>query len=218
LKFFTKNLVNLFYYFSHVSDNSDFSDIALQVQASQGEEQAFRILFDRYHPRLFQYLFNLVKSKEVAEELVMDVFLKLWLSKDMLPEIKNLGGFLFRVAHNKSIDFFRAAAKDRHFANLIWEKIELPAQGTADTPLLMQEYESKLREAIELLPPQRKKVFILHQEKGLSHTQIAEQLGISKNTVANTIVEARQFIKGYLTQNLDLIVLMVALSTILKNR
>lgn len=200
-----------------MSHNSDYSDSTLQLQASQGEEQAFRILFDRYHPRLFQYLFNIVKSKEVAEELVMDVFLKLWLAKDTLPEIQNLGGFLFRVAHNKSIDFFRAASKDKHFSDLIWEKIQMPSQATADTPLLMQEYESKVREAINLLPPQRKKVFLLHQEQGLSHAQIAEKLGISKNTVANTIVEARQFIKAYLTKNLDLIVLMVALSSILKN-
>ncbi|MCH5686059.1 hypothetical protein LWM68_18475 [Niabella sp. W65] len=78
----------------------------LQTQVSQGDQQAFRTLFDGYHPRLFQYIFNLVKSKEVAEELVMDVFLKLWLSREMMGAIENLDGFLFKIAYNKSIDFF----------------------------------------------------------------------------------------------------------------
>ena len=183
---------------------------------SSKDEQAFKTLFDRYHSRLYQYLFNIVKSREVAEELVMDVFLKLWMAREMMPQIENLDGFLFRVAYNKSIDFFRAAAKDSKFSELLWERIQTPADSQADTPLLLQEFETKLREAIDLLPPQRKKIFNLSREEGLTHGQIAEELGISKNTVANTIVEARQFIKSHLARNIDLVVLMSILSIGLK--
>ncbi|MCH5720116.1 RNA polymerase sigma factor [Niabella hibiscisoli] len=81
-------------------------DYLLQNQVSQGDQQAFTVLFDRYHPRLFNFIVNLVKSNEVAEELVMDVFLKLWLSRDMIGGIENFDGFLFKIAYNKSIDFF----------------------------------------------------------------------------------------------------------------
>ena len=203
--------------FSYVSPNTEHNDALLRSKASQGDEEAFRALFDRYHGRLYQYIFKIIKSKEAAEEITMDVFLKLWLSRDMMTEIQNMDGFLFRVAYNKSIDFFRAASKDQQFTELIWDKIQTPSHTESDAPLLMREYEAKLREAIDLLPPQRKKIFNLSREEGLTHSQIAEELGISKNTVANTIVEARQFIKAHLSKNLDLVVLMTAISYLLKN-
>ena len=201
-----------------MSPNAEHNDSLLQSQASQGDEEAFRTLFDRYHGRLFQYILKIIKSKEAAEEITMDVFLKLWLSRDMMTEIQNLDAFLFRVAYNKSIDFFRAASKNQQFTELLWEKIQITSEIDSDTSLIMREYEAKLREAIDLLPPQRKKIFNLIREEGLTHAQIAEELGISKNTVANTIVEARQFIKAYLSKNLDLVVLMSALSQLLKNQ
>lgn len=188
------------------------------MQVLSDDEQAFKALFDRYRVRLYQYIFKIVKSREVAEELVMDVFLKLWLARDMMSQIENLDGFLFRVAYNKSIDFFRAVAKDKQFTDLLLEKIQIPSECYADAPLHMREYETKLRQAVNLLPPQRKKIFNLSWEEQLTNAQIAEKLGISKNTVANTMVEARQFIKSYLLKNVDLVVLMTAFSYLLKNK
>src|SRR5215831_10911680 len=94
-----------FVYFSYVDSSELHHEEILRKNASQGDEQAFKALFDRYRTPLFEFISNIVKSQEVAEELVMDVFLKLWLAMDMLPEIENLDGFLFRIAYNKSIDF-----------------------------------------------------------------------------------------------------------------
>ncbi|MCH5720115.1 sigma-70 family RNA polymerase sigma factor [Niabella hibiscisoli] len=82
----------------------------------------------------------------------------------------------------------------------------------------MQEYENKLREAIDLLPARRRKVFDLSREEGLSHSQIADTLGISKNTVANTIVEAKQFIKSYLEKHYGLAGLLVLLAYLIKEK
>ena len=199
-----------------MGDTTDHNAYELQKQVALGDEQAFKALFDRYHHRLYQYIFKMVKSKNVAEELVMDVFLKLWLGRDLLADIENLDGFLFKVAYNKSIDFFRAAAKDKQLGSLLYDQIEIPSQSQTDSRLLLQEYEKKIREAIDLLPPQRRKIFQLSREEGLTHARIAEELGISKNTVANTIVEARQFIKSYLSANLPMAILLAAIAQVLK--
>lgn len=178
--------------------------------AAAGDEKAFKALFDHYHPRLFRYIVSIVKSTHIAEELVMDVFLKLWLARDMLTRVENLDGFLFKVARNKSLDFFQSAARDRKFTELVWDQITT-VSSSADSSLLTKEFEEKLRNAINLMPPQRRKIFNLSREEGLSHQQIADELGISKTTVANTIVEAKRFIQEYLSKNLSFFLSLLAI-------
>ncbi|MEO6813775.1 MAG: sigma factor, partial [Ginsengibacter sp.] len=80
----------------------------LLIQVSNGDEKAFKDLFSCYYQKLFNYIFCFTKSKQVAEELVMDVFLKIWLGREIIPQIEKFDAFLFRVAHNKSIDFLRS--------------------------------------------------------------------------------------------------------------
>ena len=186
----------------------------LLLQIASGSEQAFRTLFDSHSRRLYAYVFSLVKSSQIAEELVMDVFIKLWLGRDLLTQVENFDGFLFRVAHNKTIDFLRSAAKDSRLKELLWEQIQTASDLLSDTPLIHHEYEAKIREAIELMPPQRKKIYKLSTEQELTHDQIASQLNISKSTVNNHLVEARRFIRYYLVNKLDIAMLLVVMAKI----
>lgn len=196
--------------------NSDYSDSELLKDISMDDQEAFRRLFDRYYDRLFQFLLHIVKSRETAEELVMDVFTKIWLARDMATEIENLDGFLFRVAYNKTVDFFRAAARDKRVSEAIWKIGSIPAQNQGEAAMAIREYEAVLRTAVDLLPAQRKKIFLLRQDRGLTPAEIAGQLGISKNTVANTLVEARQFIRAYLAKHLDLVMLLTVLPPLIR--
>lgn len=177
----------------------------LQEAAAEGDQKAFKQLFDHYQNKLFQYIFRMVKSKQVAEELVMDVFLKLWLGRAMLKEIEKLDGFLFRVAYTKTIDFFRAAARDKIFADQVWEQMAIQSSDDVYNNLVSKEYEEHLRKVIDLLPPRRKTIFEMSREGNLSHDEISKQLNISKSTVANTITEAKQFIKEHLPDDLNLL-------------
>ena len=178
-----------------------------------GNEKAFKTLFDTYRNRLFYYISRFIKSEQVAEELVIDVFMKIWMGRELAAQINNFDAFLFRIAHNKSIDFLRSVAKDYRLKELLWEEIQVASGEQADTSMLTKEYEEKSREAISLLSPQRKKVYNLSREQDLAHDQIAEQLSISKATVNNHIVEARRFIRSYLSKNLDLtMVILLAAS------
>ena len=183
-------------------------------QIAKGDAKAFKAIFDTYRSRLYHYIFGFVKSGQVAEELVMDVFMKLWTGREMIAQIENFDGFLFRVAHNKTIDFLRSAAKDPNFRELLWEEMQLVSDAGADNVLISHEYEEKVREAIALLSPQRKKVYQLSREMDLTHEEIAIQLNLSKSTVNNHLVEARQFIRQYLVNRFDLAMLVLFIGRI----
>jgi RNA polymerase sigma-70 factor (ECF subfamily) len=191
-----------------MSDATIHNDHLLLQQIAERNELAFKTLFDAYKDRLYHYIHGMVKSKEVAEEIVMDVFLKLWLGKELVNQIENFDAFLFRVAYNKSIDFLRSAARDPGFRDLLWDEMQLAGGMYADQVLLTREYESKLREAIGLLTPQRRLVYELSRDKGLSHLDIARKLQLSKHTVSNHIVEAQKFIRSYLVRHMDLALVM----------
>jgi len=176
----------------------------LLAQVAIGNEESFKMLFNNYNEQLFNYIATIVKSPQVAEEIVMDVFLKIWLGKDIIPHIEKFDSFLFRVAHNKSIDFLRSVAKDPQFKELLWEQMQFSGYEKADACLLRKEFECKLREAISLLSVQRRKAYQLSRDEDMNHEQIAQQLGLSKNTVNNHIVEAQRFIRAFLVKNLDI--------------
>ena len=196
--------------------NNFHTEKELLVQVSAGDEKAFKDLFARYYEQLYHYIFGFIKSKQVAEELVMDVFLKIWLGRDLITQIEKFDAFLFRVAHNKSIDFLRSVARDPKFKDLLWENIQLTNNIQSDSSILIQEYEAKLREAVSLLSPQRKKVYQMSREQDMTHDQIAAQLNLSKHTINNHIVEAQRFIRTYLSKNFDIAFLVVMIPAIIK--
>jgi RNA polymerase sigma-70 factor (ECF subfamily) len=186
----------------------------LLTQISEGNEKAFRTLLSCYYEKLFNYIYGFIKSKQVTEELVMDVFLKIWQGRDIILQIEKFDAFLFRVAHNKSIDFLRSVARDPKFQELLWNQIQLVNDIQADSSTLVHEYESHLRKAVSILPSQQKKVYQLSREQDMTHDQIAVQLKLSKHTVNNHIVEAQRFIRSYLSKNCDIAFLIVVMPAI----
>lgn len=185
-----------------------YDEQLLLQQIAERDENAFKLLFDLYRDRLLHYIYGIIKSKEVAEEIVMDVFLKIWLGKELVNQIENFDAFLFRVAYNKSIDFLRSAARDPKLRDLVWNEMQVAGGMNADQQVITREYEKKLREAIGQLSPQRRLVYQMSREKGFSHLDIARQLQLSKHTVSNHIVESQRFIRSYLIRHLDIAVLL----------
>ena len=194
--------------------DTKLTETELLVQIACRNEQAFKTLFEHYRDRLFHYVSGIIKSREVAEELVMDVFLKVWLGKGLVTQIENMDAFLFRVAYNKSIDFLRHASRSPSFRHLLWNELQPGAEAEAESRMMNREFEKCLRDAILQLPRQRQQVYRLSREKGLSHAEIAGQLHLSKHTISNHIVESQRFIRSYLARHVDLALLIVLLSRI----
>jgi RNA polymerase sigma-70 factor (family 1) len=176
-------------------------------QVARHDEKAFKALFEAYQSRLYHYIIGIVKSKETAEEMVIDVFLKIWQQREMLAGVERFDAFLFRIAFNQSVDFLRRAARDPKIKDVLWQDIELAGGLSSDEPVLVKEYEVKLKEAIGLLSPQRQLIFRMSREKNFSHSAIAQKLQLSKYTVSNHISESLRFIRAYLANFLTILLL-----------
>jgi RNA polymerase sigma-70 factor (family 1) len=185
-----------------MNDDQLYSDDSLLQKIVEEDETAFNILFKRYRNQLYTYLLKITKSKEMSEELVLDVFLKIWIGREVVSEITNFESFLFRIAHNKAIDFLRHAKKNLVEQEEIWNSMQDLASGeSADDSLLQKDTEVVIEEAVQLLSKQRQLVFRLSRNQGLSYDQIARQLGLSRNTVRNHLSASLQFIRTYLGQS-----------------
>lgn len=186
----------------------ELNDQDLLFAISNHDEEAFKILFRRYRDKLFTYIFKITKSRETSEEIVMDVFMKIWESGSILSEIKNFQAFIFHIARNKSLDFLRTAAKDRVLTELIWEEINLAgSHNQPDDKLILNDLKSKISKVVNELSPQRKSVFRLSRERHMTYDQIAKHLQLSKSTVKNHMLDSLHFIRRHLNTNLEFILL-----------
>ncbi|HEY9007862.1 RNA polymerase sigma factor [Ohtaekwangia sp.] len=180
-----------------------FNDEAEALSSLQrGNAKAFEYLFERYHARLFIYCFRLVKSKDQADEIVQETFIKVWNARERFDPQYSFQAFLFKIAFNSVLDFQRKVARDAVMQKEISARIQQSHNRTEDE-LIYKDLELLSKQAIEQMPEQQRLVFELSREKGMSHEEIATTLGISSNTVKVHIFNSLKHIRSYLQQNTD---------------
>lgn len=177
------------------------SDAALLAEIAAGNETAFKMLFEKHKDKLYNYLLAIVKSKEIAEEIVLDVFLKIWTGRELITGIQNMDAFLHKVACNKALDFLRIASRNASLQKLVQREMESVKVKEADYNMLEQEYREIIDQAIQQLSPQRRTVFTLSRMHGLTYDEIARQLHLSRNTVRNTMAETLHALRSFLQKN-----------------
>ena len=163
----------------------------------QGDEQAFEKIYRLYSNRLYGKLLKLLKSVPQTEEILQDVFLKVWEYRASIDPEKSFRAFLFKIAENKAFDFFRKAALHKAF------ETELIALSTSNHTMLEEliadeERSVLLEKAINNLPPQRQQVFRLCKLERKSYTEVSQLLGISLSTISDHIVKATKSIRTQL--------------------
>jgi len=170
-------------HFSYISEGE------LLAQVANGNEKAFEWLINRFSDILGAYIFKLTHSKEVTEEIVQDVFLKIWNTRHTLPSVSNFHAWLYIVSKNQAISVLRKAIRERAGKELITHNLWDQEDNTWEDEKL-----SAIEKAIAQLPPQQKKVFILSRHEGLSYKEIAAQMHISTETVKKYLQIATQSI------------------------
>ncbi|AHF16128.1 RNA polymerase [Niabella soli DSM 19437] len=178
-------------------------DEGLLLSISRGDEIALGRFFDLYKAKVYGYLLSFVKLQEVAEELTLDVFLKIWQKKELLAEVKEPAAFLFVISKHKALDFLKAAARNARLQQLITDHITNASQSEQAQTSIAKHLEQKelITQLLNELSPQRKEILILSRLEGLSHVEIAQKLKISRNTVKNTITQTLRHLERVFNGN-----------------
>ena len=172
----------------------------LTKQLQHNSEPAFTRLYDLYSKQLYRNILRLVKDEDVAKELLQDLFLKIWESRSSIDPEKSFRSFLYKVAENLVYMHFRKLSKDKRLN----ERLILSAnvfENNVEDGIISKETNNLLKQAIEHLSPQMKKVFTLCKLEGKSYEEVSKQLGISTSTVSNHIVKANKAVKQYFLNN-----------------
>ena len=176
-----------------------YNEQELLLLVADGNQEAFARIFEKHRQRLYTYLLGITKASEVAEDILVDVFMKLWIGREMLVRIENLEGFLHKVAYNKAMDFFKTTARHARLQQVYAQRINQPEQNPEDW-FIDEEARRILREAVNQLPPQRKLIYTMSREQGLSYDEISKALHLSRNTVKGTLMAATRSISDYLNK------------------
>lgn len=183
------------------------TDNELLQRLRQGDEIAFRQLYDRYCRQIAAFIYQLTHSAVEAEDLLQETFLKLWASREQLPPIIHFGNYLFMMARNKTLDYLRKAAQEQRLLDHIWANISEVADNL-DLQLNARESQALISRALSQLTPQQQTIFRLSRQEGMDHAAIAIQLGLSKSRVKNVQVETLKFIRRFLAQYSMLLALL----------
>ncbi len=183
-----------------MQENPQYDEIELIEQLISGCEQSFEKIYIHYSKRLYGNLFKLVKSDKDAQEILQEVFMKLWKTRQNLNTEKSFQSYLFKIAENKVYDFFRQAARDKKRATHL---IAVATTGYVhiEEMILHKENATLLEKAIGSLPPQRQQIFRLCKLEDKSYKEVGELLGISVSTISDHIVKATKAIKAYFINN-----------------
>lgn len=153
----------------------------LLQKIAEGDGIAFAELFRAYHEPLIKYIYTLLQSVQICEEVVQDVFLKIWENRETLPGLDKFTAYLFILTRNYTISAIRKMVNDKKHSQLYAEDI-LNHSGSEETFNLDQEYQNMLNKAIAELPPSQQRVLQLRQQ-GLKSREIAGEMGISIESV-----------------------------------
>ncbi len=182
-----------------------------------GDECAFAKLFSHYRNRIYTISFKLTGANIIAEEIVQDVFLKIWQKRADLNDIENFSAYLFIVTRNHAYKVLKDIARNYEVVALPDEEQILSDNNTADL-LIGKEYTLLLQNAVERLTSQQKQVYYLVKDQGFKRDEVARQLHIRPETVKFHLAQAMKNIRAFCMLHLGLFAgLIVSLSGFLRN-
>lgn len=179
----------------------------LLLQIASGNEAAFAHLVNHYWQKVFSICLTYVKLPETAEDICQEIFLKVWHKRESLETIDSFDNYIFIITRNTVVSTLRKTSFQKNVQQEIADTMAA-SQTSAEEILVSKKLSELLATAVGQLPPQQQKIWQLSRDAGLSHDEIAREMGISKNTVKVHLVRAISFIRSYLARYLSLFIFL----------
>ncbi len=173
--------------------NELISNESLITKLKNGDEQAYTFLIDKFHHKLCVYANTLLNDHATAEDIVQNVFIKVWERRQSLKEELSIQSFLYKSVHNEFIDHYR---KHKYIIALEKKHISILSKITQENDdTFIEKLHKKVTFEVQQLPPKYKHTFLLSKQEGLSNIEISEYLGVSIKTVEAHITKAFSIIR-----------------------
>lgn len=170
------------------------------LQIAAGNEKAFEKIFQRYTDTIYGVAFAYTKSVDMSEEVVQDVFLKIWASREKLAKVEDFSNYIFIITRNRLLNYLNRKTREKaylqHLSRYFSENNNNPEQ-----ELFYKESAALIEMAISHLPEQQKLVYQMVKVQGMKLEEAATILNLSRNTVRNHLTRALQFIRSFICQN-----------------
>lgn len=173
--------------------NACYDETECLIRIADDDGDAFGVLFRRYYPKAVIFLSAITGDESASEDIAQDIFLKIWLSRKALPEIRNFGAWLYVMCRNAALMQLRKKKPSTSADDL-----EIVIDGFIEERCESSLRLESIRRIVDKMPSRRKEIYILSREQGLSNSEIAERLGIEKKTVENHLNLALKEIRDIL--------------------
>ena len=186
------------------------SNRELLLLIQKDDRVAFYQLYESYSKRLYGFVLRFLKQEADAEEIVQEVFIKIWESRKKIDVYSSFESYIFTIAYNATMSLLRK----RMTENKYLEHLKAIQFGNAPDiigEIQYKELNEKIHSLLNELTPRQKEVFLLSREGGLSHNEIAEKLDISVLTVKKHIANTLSFLKSHLDNGLIINMLFFSL-------
>lgn len=184
-----------------MSANQPYDQQQLLSGIAGGDKEAFKRLYDLHRQRIFSLAFHITKSAEKAEDVVQDIFLKLWVNRQQLPGIDNFDAYLHSITRNHLYNQYKRQALEATYAYILKAEFDGQTQTLFPDPAIYSDLKRIYGEAISKLSRQQRRVYIMGKQEGMKYEEIAAALNISRDTVKDHMSAAlqtiREHVKGY---------------------
>lgn len=180
-------------------------------QISDGDEKAFTALYAQYVPQLASFIRGITGSERMVNEIIQETFLQIWIGRDKLARVEAPKAWTFRIAANITYNHLKRLVVERKAISIIQEETADVTDDVTNT-VIANSLLAALHKAIDNLSPQRRKIYRLSREEGMTIPEIAAATGLSVNTVRNTLSSSLESIRAFLAAEgyaVPLVILMM---------
>jgi len=183
-----------------MNNSLPYNEQELLKQLRAGSSEAFTQLYHQYSEQLYYNILALVKDDLIAEELLQDIFVRIWQKREKIEVEKSLAAYLFRMSRNRVYDFFQSLKREQELYARV-KSIATEEYTHIEEAILSKENADLLQKAIETLSPKRKQAFQLCKIEGHSYKEASELMSISVSTLKDHMAKAREAIREFILHN-----------------